>query len=136
MEINTLLAAVLIESAFCLFVAGVQFRDSAQRQWLVRRMFDTSRLTGWQSASQIAAGCESAWIKAFELKVGPPYVRSTLFSEKSIWDNPRRIDSKIRELVPGEGEHEPLVLANADQAEYALGLLGVEDDLQVLELED
>ncbi|KAK5998480.1 putative transcriptional regulatory protein C15D4.02 [Cladobotryum mycophilum] len=133
-EINTLLAAALIESSFCLFVAAVQYGDSDQRKWLVRRMFDVSRLTGWQSARQIAGGCESSWIKAHEMKRGPPYTRTTLFNSQSIWDNPRRIDDRIREI--SQGEEEPLVLQNADRANYALGLLAVEEDLEVLKLED
>ncbi|KAI1133764.1 hypothetical protein F5Y10DRAFT_4789 [Nemania abortiva] len=71
--VSTLMGAALIESAFPLFVAGVQLQDEAQRHWLVRRLRDIARLTGWQSAHQIADGCESAWSKAAQLGRGPPY---------------------------------------------------------------
>ncbi|KAI0406125.1 hypothetical protein F4802DRAFT_117727 [Xylaria palmicola] len=71
--VSTLMGAALIESAFPLFVAGVQLQDEAQRHWLVRRLRDIARLTGWQSAHQIADGCESAWVKAASLGRGPPY---------------------------------------------------------------
>ncbi|KAI1180737.1 hypothetical protein F4777DRAFT_260283 [Nemania sp. FL0916] len=71
--VSTLMGAALIESAFPLFVAGVQLQDNAQRHWLVRRLRDIARLTGWQSAHQIADGCESAWSKAAQLGRGAPY---------------------------------------------------------------
>ncbi|KAI0909325.1 hypothetical protein F4823DRAFT_443433 [Ustulina deusta] len=71
--VSTLMGAALIESAFPLFVAGVQLQDEAQRHWLIRRLRDIARLTGWQSAHQIADGCESAWSKAAQLGRGPPY---------------------------------------------------------------
>lgn len=54
----------------------------------------------------------------------------------SVWQNPRRIDRKIRELGQGAGEERRLVLAKSERASYALGLLGVEHDLQFLELKD
>lgn len=96
-----------------------------------------ARLTGWQSARQIANGCESAWTKAAALGKGPPYTRPSdinLNHPPSIWDNPRRIDERIREL---DGREEGrLVLAKSEQAHYALGLLGVEQDLERLELRD
>ncbi|KAI1276744.1 hypothetical protein F5Y07DRAFT_128468 [Xylaria sp. FL0933] len=71
--VSTLMGGALIESAFPLFVAGVQLQGEAQRHWLVRRLRDIARLTGWQSAHQIADGCESAWSKAAQLGRGPPY---------------------------------------------------------------
>lgn len=101
-------------------------------------MYDIARLTGWQSARQIADGCESGWIKAAQLGRGPPYVRdSDLGSDGpcSVWQNPRRIDRVINQkLEPGEEKR--VVLAKADRAYYALGLIGVEHDLEVLELKD
>lgn len=99
-------------------------------------MHDISRLTGWQSAKQIADGCESGWIKAAQLGRGPEYVRATdlTHAPTSVWQNPRKIDRKIHELDSGEDKR--LVLAKTERAHYALGLLGVEDDLAVLDLHD
>ncbi|KAH7160818.1 hypothetical protein EDB81DRAFT_327611 [Dactylonectria macrodidyma] len=136
-EISTLVSAAFIESCFCLFVAAIEYRDDAQRQWVVRRLRDIARLTGWQSARQIADGCESAWIKAANMGRGPPYVQvEEVGVPISVWNNPRRIDRKIRELEQGPGEERRLVLAKSERASYALGLLGVEQDLQFLELKD
>ncbi|KAK7418387.1 hypothetical protein QQX98_004007 [Neonectria punicea] len=136
-EISTLVSAAFIESCFCLFVAAIEFRDDAQRTWVVRRLRDISRLTGWQSARQIADGCESAWIKAAQIGRGPEYARvEETGLPISVWHNPRRIDRKIRELEQGPGEERRLVLAKSERASYALGLLGVEHDLQFLELKD
>lgn len=52
---------------------------------------------------------------------------------KSIWDNPRRIDQRISEIDEPGGR---VVLAVEKQAFYALGLLGVEQDMERLELKD
>ncbi|KAI0542986.1 hypothetical protein GGR58DRAFT_496452 [Xylaria digitata] len=124
--VSTLMGAALIESAFPLFVAGVQLQDEAQRHWLVRRLRDIARLTGWQSAHQIADGCESAWTKAAQLGRGPPYkpapdsedeedakeVRKRREDKQRqpprppdlsppgmswVWGNPRRLDRRILE---------------------------------------
>ncbi|SPQ23701.1 a1699cec-7590-4f77-bb51-c0a8806a01b9 [Thermothielavioides terrestris] len=134
--ISTLVGAAFIESSFPLFVAGVQFRDLQQRHWLVRRLHDIARLTGWQSARQIAEGCESAWIKAAELGRGPPYHSppdlGPLFPD-SVWNRPRRLDRRIQELEAGDSR---LVLAQSERAHYALGLLSVEQDLDTLDIDD
>ncbi|KAK3292311.1 fungal transcriptional regulatory-like protein [Chaetomium fimeti] len=132
---STLVGAAFIESCFPLFVAGVQFRDLHQRHWAIRRLRDVARLTGWQSARQIADGCESGWHKAAEMGRGPPYHSppelGPLFPD-SVWDRPRRIDRRIQEL----GEDGRLVLAKSEQTHYALGLLGVERDFDTLGIDD
>lgn len=93
-----------------------------------------ARLTGWQSARQIAEGCESGWNKAAELGRGPPYHSppelGPLFpASDSVWSRPRRLDRRMRQLEAGEDR---LVLAKSEQAHYALGLLSVEQDLETL----
>ncbi|KAK5651568.1 hypothetical protein OQA88_11933 [Cercophora sp. LCS_1] len=132
--VSMLVGAACIESGFTLFVAGVQFQRLDQRYWLVRRLHAISRLTGWQSARQIADGCESAWIKAAQIGRGPPYESppdlGPLYSE-SIWLKPRRLDRRIQDL---DGPQDKLVLARTEQAHYALGLMSVEQDMDKLEL--
>lgn len=156
-EITTLVSAAFIESCFCLFVAAIevrgcrmrkglniepeliimlQYQDEAQRRWVVRRLRDIARLTGWQSARRIADGCESSWIKAAQLGRGAPYSRTTEAGivPISVWQNPRRIDRVIQELEPNEDQR--IVVAKSERASYALGLLSVERDLELLELKD
>ncbi|KAK4126323.1 fungal transcriptional regulatory-like protein [Parathielavia appendiculata] len=115
---------------------GTLFQDLHQRHWTIRRLRDIARLTGFQSARQIADGCESGWNKAAELGRGPPYYSppelGPLFPD-SIWNRPRRIDKRIQELEAGENR---VVLAKSEQAHYALGLLSVEQDLDKLDIED
>lgn len=134
-SINTLLGCVSIESSFPLFVAAVQYQDTAQRHWTVRRMHNVARLTGWQSARQIANGCESGWVKAANLGRGPPYESPPDLEEAppSIWNQPRRIIDRVREL---EEVEERLVLSSSERPHYAVGLLSVEADLEKLELSD
>ncbi|KAM5348079.1 hypothetical protein ACJ41O_007903 [Fusarium nematophilum] len=135
-EISTLVSAAFIESCFCLFVAAVEYQVESQRHWVVRRLRDIARLTGWQSARQIADGCESAWIKAAQIGRGAPYTRTAEAGSVpvSVWQNPRRIDRVIQEVGPDDERR--IVLAKSEQASYALGLLGVERDLEILELKD
>jgi hypothetical protein len=66
------------------------------------------------------------------LNRGPPYVRAPDVSSTpgSVWTNPRRIDRRFRELNEGG----VLVLAREDQANLAIGLLGVDEDLDRLTL--
>jgi hypothetical protein len=122
-----------------------QYQDEAQRHWTVRRLHDIARLTGWQSARQIADGCESAWLKAAQLGRGPPYQRAPDVESQlpqSVWANPRRIDRRINELHSeganriNTGQEGRFVLTKSEQAHYALGLLSVEHDLERLELRE
>ncbi|OAA61450.1 Fungal transcriptional regulatory protein [Cordyceps fumosorosea ARSEF 2679] len=131
---DPLLVAALIECSFCLFVAGVQYHVDNQRHWLIQRMSDVAEYTGWQSAKQIATGCEAVWKKAAQMGRGPPYVSRTRTVEdhaQSVWRTARRLD----EVFEQEGDRR-IVLARADRAQFALGLLAAEEDLARLELRD
>ena len=65
---------------------------------------------------------------------GPPYVRPADLTDGplTVTTKPRRIDRKIREMDE-EGVEK---LAKADRAHLALGLLGVEGDLDRLRVDD
>ncbi|KAL2753439.1 hypothetical protein ACRALDRAFT_2111761 [Sodiomyces alcalophilus JCM 7366] len=112
-------------------------QEVAQRHWLISRLHNIARLTGWQSARQIAEGCEAAWRKAAELGKGPPYTKDpSLVREipKSVWDFPRKMASQteqLREETKGE-----MVLLRSHRASYAIGLISVEQELDQLELDD
>ncbi|PNY27371.1 transcriptional regulatory protein [Tolypocladium capitatum] len=136
LDVSTTLAAAFIESSFCLFVAAVQLQSNDQRAWVIQRMHDISRLTGWQSAKKIAIGCESAWLKAFQLGHGPEYKRPEYLQDVSIsvWLLPRRLDQRISEL--DQSEEPRLVLVRSEQTNLAFGLLEVEGDLDRIELAD
>jgi hypothetical protein len=119
-------------------IGRVQYQDEAQRHWVVKRMLDITRLTGWQSARQIAEGCEASWTKSGDIGLGPKYVRRWAMPPapaETVWNNVRRIDRKIHE-VDDRSEEKRIVLARSERAHYALGLLGIEDDIEFLELKD
>ena len=100
-------------------------------------MHEITRLTGWQSARQIADGCESSWTIAAQSGQGPPYVRvpDVETHDQSIWNTARRLDRRIQEIY-SSGEERRVVVVQSERAHYAWGLLGVEDDLAVLDLKD
>ncbi|KAI1852567.1 hypothetical protein JX265_013026, partial [Neoarthrinium moseri] len=122
------------------------FQAPPQRHWLVQHLHDITRLTGWESARQIADGCESAWSRAADRGHGPAYTRvggelakrpsvsADHHKKPAVWGNPRRIDQRIQE-VGGEDGHGKLVLAREEKAHYALGIIGVQEDLERLDLE-
>ncbi|KAK4238388.1 transcriptional regulatory protein moc3 [Achaetomium macrosporum] len=134
------IAAGLHEDTTHVTAISTLFRDIQQRHWTIRRLRDIARLTGWQSARQIAEGCESGWNKAAELGRGPPYHSppdlGPLFQPESVWSRPRRIDRRIQELEAQAAGENRLVLARSEQAHYALGLLSVEQDLDTLQIDD
>ncbi|KAK7956859.1 C6 finger domain-containing protein [Apiospora aurea] len=139
--VSTVVGAAFIESSFPMFVAAIQLQSEDQRHWVVRRMHDIARLTGWQSARQIASGAESAWTKAAQMGQGPPYNPPADLDRSdpsvgapSIWGQPRSIKNRIQEVSADESNK--LVLAKSERAFYALGLLGVQDELEKLDLVD
>lgn len=71
------IGAAHIDSAVALFFAGVQVQDGTQRAWLVERLLEVDRRTGWASAGVIARSCETCWERAGEAGKGPPYRRRT-----------------------------------------------------------
>jgi len=74
--LNPSVGACLCEICMPLFFAGVQYRDEAQRHWLLARVRGIEERTGWASLGMIALGCERAWMKAAEAGRGPPWTRT------------------------------------------------------------
>jgi hypothetical protein len=133
-QVNTGVGAALIESSTCLFVSGVQYQDAAQRMWTVNRLRDIARLTAWQTANAIATGCETSWIKTAELGKGPPYARTG--EERvvpDVWNSSRRIDKATSSIC---SEERRLVISRAERIHYALGILGVQEDFEFLDLDN
>lgn len=71
--LNPSLGGALIESTFSLFFAAIQFQDHAQRGWTINKLKEIARLSGWQTAAAVAAGCEFAWEATGKAGRGPPY---------------------------------------------------------------
>jgi hypothetical protein len=101
----------------------------------VQRLYDVKRLTGWQTTDAIAMGCESSWVKAAELGRGPPYTRVTQRRprpDRTVgYTARRRVDDEWSE----SRDSEKLILAKTDRVHMALGLIGVEEDLEKLSFE-
>ncbi|KAF2805486.1 uncharacterized protein BDZ99DRAFT_574414 [Mytilinidion resinicola] len=73
--LNPSLGAALIESTMPLFFAGIQYTSTAHREWVVSRLLDIELRSGWATAGQIARGCETSWVRAFQAGRGPFYER-------------------------------------------------------------
>lgn len=87
-------------------------------------MLDIARLTGWETATQSAKGCEASWEKAAEMGRGPPYVRTTPKTPPSVHLRSRRVDDEE------DIEEDKFAVATTERIQYAVGLLGVEDELK------
>ena len=163
--LHPFLGSALIESTFPLFFAAVQYSDTGQRGWTVAKLRDVARLTGWQTSATVAAGCEKCWEKMGEAGKGPKYVPTVPRPDRGADDRvpsvgaqrpePYRGDNVTRQgedarrrenAARGEGsEEEPDPMINPDRrfinvnpnarVHWALGLLGVEEDLRSLDLD-
>jgi Fungal specific transcription factor domain len=71
--LNPSLGGALIESTFSLFFAAIQYQNHAQRGWTINKLKEIARLSGWQTAAAVAAGCEFAWEATGKAGRGPPY---------------------------------------------------------------
>lgn len=133
-QINPHLGAALVECAMPMFFAGVQYRDHAQRVWLASRLRNIGYLTGWVSIATMAAGCEKAWERAAQMGRGPPYVRELnleaaderLSGRSTIAGKPP-VDSNDRRFIG---------INSGARLTWAIGLLGVEEDLEHLHVGD
>ncbi|CAL3965201.1 unnamed protein product [Diplocarpon coronariae] len=132
-EVSPSVGAALIESSTCLFVSAVQYQDPAQRDWTVCRLGDIARRTGWQTALAISLGCETCWVKMSEMGRGPVYTRATeAVLVPDVWTSSRRIDKAMEGKT---NEEKKMVIENPDRVQYALGVIGIEEDFEGLDLE-
>jgi hypothetical protein len=136
-DLSPFLGAVLTESTLSLFFAGITFQDPRQREWLITRLLETDKRTGWASAGIIAKGCETAWEKAAEMGRGPPYQRRTRKIRADSEDVQgqeeagegragQRGEARIQEI-----DSETRFVVKSRTAPWALNLLGTEEDLRV-----
>ncbi|ESZ98711.1 hypothetical protein SBOR_0949 [Sclerotinia borealis F-4128] len=132
-QVNPGVGAALMESSTCLFLSGVQYQNVDQRTWLICRLKDVARLTGWETALAIATGCETSWVKAGEMGRGPPYERTR--DERvapQMWNFTRNVERVVREQKATE---QKLVIGTHERIHYALGVLGVQDHFENLDLD-
>lgn len=85
MQINPALGASLIEATMPMFFAAVQYDVPDQRDWIVKKLREINRLTGWATASRILLGCQRAWEKAAQMHQGPHYERPPLEEEADMF---------------------------------------------------
>lgn len=69
-------AGAFTECCLPLFFAGVQFMTDLQRRWALQRLQEIEGVTGWNTISLIASGCEASWVAAYERGVGPEWKKS------------------------------------------------------------
>ncbi|KAF7868519.1 hypothetical protein EAF04_005050 [Stromatinia cepivora] len=133
-QVNPGVGAALMESTICLFLAGVQYQNVDQRKWLICRLKDVARLTGWETALAIATGCETSWVKAGEMGRGPPYERTREKRVVPQMGNPAR-NAEITKLREQQVTDQRVVISTHERVHYAFGILGVQDDFNNLGLD-
>lgn len=146
-QINPSLGASLIEASIPLFFAGVQYRDQSHRDWLVHKLREITRLSGWASASRILLGCQRAWERMASMGHGPPYKRPPPEDEAEVPlpGMPGHPDTLYPEdtvrLAGGvDNPRMNFIVTSKSRVEFAMGLLGEPDELMypiaVMNLDD
>ncbi|PYH96016.1 C6 finger domain protein [Aspergillus ellipticus CBS 707.79] len=127
------LGSCLIEMTVPIFFSAVQYTDSAQRDWVVTKLRELSRLSGWKTSDSIANSCENAWrISAMQGR-GPPYERK----DHTEYRSASKLPSSEAEIPPaGSSERRFITYVKRPAASWAMGLLSLEDDVLNLEIED
>ncbi|KAG9191664.1 hypothetical protein G6011_10398 [Alternaria panax] len=132
-DLSPFLGAVLTESTLALFFAGITYQDASQREWLITRLLETDKRTGWASAGIIARGCETAWEKAAEMGRGPPYKRRTKRApavsveiEEEEVGGEDGAKGSVQEIY-----RETRYVVKKRPPPWAMNLLGTEEDLRV-----
>ncbi|KFY45839.1 hypothetical protein V495_02797 [Pseudogymnoascus sp. VKM F-4514 (FW-929)] len=135
-RVNIGTGAALTDSSFALFVAGVQIQDQDQRTWIIQRMLDIERLTGFETASHIAKGCETSWTRAAEMGRGAPYTRYTEQAPvDKVWSRAGQRMERMK-ITAGEETHaHPQSTERVGRVQFAVGILGITDHFGNLELE-
>ncbi|UPX20907.1 uncharacterized protein EKO05_0011119 [Ascochyta rabiei] len=149
-DLSPFLGSVLQESTMALFFAGVQYQDPAQRKWIITRLLEIDRRTGWASAGIIARGVETSWERAAQMGRGPPYKRRTrkaneegplvLEEEEEEGANPPNWRHKepdavgkgstMQEVAEQSGSEEKRYLVRPRMVTWAKNVFGTEEDLQ------
>ncbi|KAF2235676.1 hypothetical protein EV356DRAFT_416118, partial [Viridothelium virens] len=134
-RLNPSLGAALTESTMPLFFAGVQYREYAQREWLVTRVRNIEERTGWASAGLIATGCEKAWVKAYEAGRGPKWEEDRR-REMVAQGREQAVDGGER-VAQGEDQDDVdqtdrRLLRTSEKARlhWAMGIMGMEEDVK------
>lgn len=150
-HIHPSLGASLIEATIPLFFAGVQFQEKCHRDWLVHKLREINRLSGWASAARVLIGCLTAWDRMAKMGRGPVYERPPPEDEAEVplpgmAGHPEtrlyeEVTSRARKSSGREGEEGVLVGGEKgdrnfiltcgvkNRVEFAVGLLGEPDEI-------
>lgn len=123
-DVGPTVSGILTEYLIAMFYAAVQYSDPAHRTWTMAFLRDITQLTGGKSASSVARGCETAWIKAFEAGRGPPYERV-----EDVEHAERRygIVTGLGGMGMGSGDERRFVMAGQGESMHlAMGLLSID----------
>lgn len=99
-------------------------------------MLDIERLTGFETASHIARGCETSWTKAAEMGKGAPYSRYTEQAPvDKVWSRAGQRMDRMR-ITAGEEKHvHAPSTEKAGRVQFAVGILGATHRFGELDLE-
>lgn len=158
-HIHPSLGASLIEATIPLFFAGVQYQEKSHRDWLVQKLREINRLSGWASAARVLLGCLTAWEKMAKLGRGPVYERpppedeadvplpgmaghpDTRYYEEvmgmaegAVGDSDAEDGVRCGDEMLTGGERDPernfvLTVGTKSRLEFAMGLLGEPEDI-------
>ncbi|KAI5275169.1 hypothetical protein E4T47_01953 [Aureobasidium subglaciale] len=128
------MGAAFIDMIIPQFFAGIQYTEASHRAWLVERLFETTRRSGWATAIIIAEGCQSGWIRAAEAGRGPPHVRvrKATFSDFRIGryrESQEEANKQRLSELDAENDRKFVRTKASARVHWAIGLMGTEEDV-------
>lgn len=126
------LGAAMCECSVPLFFAGVQYRDPAQREWTVRRLFDVDLKCGWATAGVIAEGCQTSWVKAAAMGRGPPWERirrERMTDERGSGEQGGMVVGEAGVGEDSERDRRFVHSKALTRLHWGIGIIGMEEDL-------
>ncbi|KAI4721166.1 hypothetical protein E4T48_02561 [Aureobasidium sp. EXF-10727] len=128
------MGAAMIDLVIPQFFAGIQYTEASHRAWLVERYFETNRRCGWATASIIAEGCQSGWIRAADAGRGPPHVRVskatfTDFRMGRYGDSLAEASKQRLSEWDAENDRKFVRTKASARVHWAIGLMGTEEDV-------
>jgi hypothetical protein len=93
-----------------------------------------ARLTGWETALAVVTACETSWVKAAEMGRGPPYQKADkVVMMEDLSYRGRKVDAMLLSINASERR---LKAGSTHRVHYALGVMGIDEDLESLDLKE
>ena len=137
--LNPIFGGAVAETMLPMFVAGIQYKDNAQRVVTIERLQFIVDRVGQNSAAFIAAGLERTWIEMHKAGRGPKYIPSFKVEDEYGRDLTERLTDQQYSMNGGiagstgdfngtpSNRKRGAVVLQTNTRTFAAGVIGLED---------